>query len=237
MLGVVAGDDHELAAAWHHIAGSSLAAERVLASLVARHRQPHRRYHGTRHVVWMLRHVRELAAALGGPVDLDVAMAAAFFHDAIYDPRRDDNEVRSAELAVRELSSLANPAWPAARVIRVGELVGATAHTAGIDGAVDDADGTAGDVEGVAGRVDVERAVVLDADLAVLGSDPRAYQAYVDGVRGEYAHLDAATWRTGRAGVLRDLLARPTLYRTEPARARWERRARANLTAELASLM
>ena len=78
--------------------------------------------------------------------------------------------------------------------------------------------------------------MLLDADLAVLGAEPAAYQAYVTGVRAEYAHVDAAAWRTGRAAVLRDLLARRPLYATEPARARWEARAGANMAAELATL-
>jgi predicted metal-dependent HD superfamily phosphohydrolase len=78
--------------------------------------------------------------------------------------------------------------------------------------------------------------VLIDADLAVLGSEPAAYQAYVTGVRAEYASVDDAAWRRGRSEVVRDLLDREPLYATEPARRRWEARARANLTAELATL-
>ena len=47
-----------------------------------------------------------------------------------------------------------------------------------------------------------DRAVLLDADLAVLGSEPSAYQAYVTGVRVEYAHVDSEAWSVGRAAVL-----------------------------------
>ena len=83
---------------------------------------------------------------------------------------------------------------------------------------------------------DGDTAVLLDADLAVLGSEPAAYQAYVTGVRAEYAHLDADAWRVGRAAVLRDLLGRRPLYATAPGRARWEARAGANMAAELAAL-
>ena len=83
---------------------------------------------------------------------------------------------------------------------------------------------------------DPDRAVLLDADLAVLGSEPAAYQAYVTGVRAEYGHLDDERWRSGRAAVLRGLLDRDPLYSTATGRERWERRARANLAAELATL-
>jgi predicted metal-dependent HD superfamily phosphohydrolase len=78
--------------------------------------------------------------------------------------------------------------------------------------------------------------VLLDADLAVLGSEPASYQAYVAGVRSEYSHVSVDDWRTGRARVLQSFLDRPTLFATPTGRARWEARARANLAAEVASL-
>jgi predicted metal-dependent HD superfamily phosphohydrolase len=184
----------------------------ALADVLARHREAHRRYHGVRHVTWVVRHVHELAVEI--PVrDEAAVVAAAFFHDAVYDPRATDNEAQSARLAERVLVGLG---WDDERARRVGDLVRATAAH---DAPADD-----------------DTAVLLDADLAVLGSDPAAYQAYVTGIRAEYAHVDATAWRTGRGQVLRDLLARDPLYATAPARRRWARRAAANMTAELATL-
>ena len=63
-----------------------------------------------------------------------------------------------------------------------------------------------------------------------------AYSTYVTGVRAEYRHVTDDEWRIGRAAVLEGFLERPTIYSTPTARDRWETRARANLTAELASL-
>ena len=57
----------------------------------------------------------------------------------------------------------------------------------------------------------------IEADLAILGADPSDYDAYVNGVRAEYAHVPDAAWRTGRSAVLEGLLASPTL--TARARA------------------
>ena len=72
--------------------------------------------------------------------------------------------------------------------------------------------------------------------LGILGADPDRYTSYTRGVRREYAHLPDADFTAGRAAVLRDLLAKPTLFHTDQARERWEARARANVEAELARL-
>lgn len=205
-------DAAELQTAWCEHVGADSNALAHLEQVLGRHREPHRRYHGVRHVTWVVRHVKALARA--EPVDdLDAVIAAAFFHDAVYDPRAADNEAASADLAARVLVDLG---WPPARSARVGELIRAT---------------TGHDAAG-----EPDRAVLVDADLAVLGSDPAAYQAYVTGVRAEYGHVGDPEWRTGRAAVLRRFLARPGIYATATARDRWERRARANLVAELAAL-
>jgi predicted metal-dependent HD superfamily phosphohydrolase len=202
----------ELRTAWASAVGHDARTLAALDDVVGRHRESHRRYHGVRHVVWVVRHVQDLAAEV--PVrDLGAVVAAAFFHDAVYRPGASDNEHQSAALAERVLADLG---WAADRCREVGALVRAT--------------------EGHESGGDPDRSVLLDADLAVLGSEPAAYQAYVTGVRAEYAGVDDTAWRRGRSEVVRDLLDREPLYATEPARRRWEARARANLTAELATL-
>lgn len=224
-------DEIELRIAWSAVVDRAMepavAARRragvdVFDDVVARHRQAHRRYHGLRHVVWVIRHVHELAEP-AGVADPVPAVAAAFFHDAIYDPTRADNEERSAALATRQLATLG---WAAADLTIVADHVLATAgHLAERAGeSTDDA-------------IARSRSVLLDADLAVLGSEPAAYQAYAAGVRVEYRHVDDDSWSVGRAAVLDALLARPALYLTAPGRARWEERARANLAAERSALV
>jgi predicted metal-dependent HD superfamily phosphohydrolase len=143
--------------------------------------------------------------------DLVAVRLAAWFHDAVYDPRRADNEECSALLAARVLADLG---VPDERVATVGRLVRSTA-------------GHVGEA--------TDEAMLADADLAVLGAEPAVYQAYVVGVRAEYAHVDDATWRVGRANVLTGFLDREAIYITPAMRPR-EPRARANLAAERASL-
>jgi predicted metal-dependent HD superfamily phosphohydrolase len=81
-----------------------------------------------------------------------------------------------------------------------------------------------------------DEAVLVDADLAVLGGEPKDYAAYVQGVRGEYAHVTPQQWKAGRADVLRRFLDLPRLFTTDLMHSERESRAKANLAAELASL-
>ena len=213
----MAGDEQIVRSAWRSLpaAGGLSTAERsrLLDGVLARHREPHRRYHTVAHVGWVLRWIDRLATTVAIP-SVHLVRLAAIYHDAVYDPRASDNEARSADLAVEAARTLG---WSDADAAEVHRLILATAgHEVG---------------EG-----DLAAAVLLDADLAVLGAEPEAYRAYAAGVRTEYAHLDDATWRAGRPAVLRRFLDRPAIYATEPMRDTHERRARANLTAEIVSL-
>jgi predicted metal-dependent HD superfamily phosphohydrolase len=206
--------DVELRRAWRAVAGR--AHESIVDEVIARHSEPHRHYHTTTHVMWVLRHTAELLAIEADTtVDGDAVTAAALFHDVIYDPRASDNEACSAALADRAMTEVG---WPPSRASAVSRLILATAAPDVTEGA------------------EPGTAVLLDADLAVLGGEPQAYAAYVSAVRQEYGHVDEASWRVGRAAVLRGLLDHRPLFATATMRAARERRARGNLSAELASL-
>jgi predicted metal-dependent HD superfamily phosphohydrolase len=200
----------QLRAAWARDGGTGKAAEQVVDGLLTRYREPHRRYHTDKHLASVLVVCDELLEAVD-VVDPTAVRLAAWFHDAIYDPRSPSNEAASAALARRDLSFLGQPP---ARIDDVERLVLATVgHEAQAD----------------------DEAVLLDADLAILATRPAVYQAYVNGIRAEYAHVDDDTWRTGRTAVLQHFLARDHIFATTPMLTR-EAVARANLTAELATL-
>lgn len=186
-------------------------AERLRARLARRYAEPHRRYHDLRHLHEVLQTVDELADAAD---DVEAVRWAAWFHDAVYDVHRDDNEQRSADLAVHDLTDLG---CDRALVTEVARLVRLTATHRPEEG-------------------DANGAVLCDADLRILATDPWRHAEYVVDVRHEYAHVPDARFRAGRAGVLRALLSADRLYRTERAHSRWEQRARANLAAELQQL-
>lgn len=181
--------------------------------LLGRWAEPQRRYHGTDHLLAVLDRVDELA---GHAADPDVVRLAAWFHDAVHDPRSAPgaDEGASAVLARQALASLG------ATLTATGEVCRLICLTA-------DHDPTPGDRTG---------ALLCDADLAILAAADEDYDAYVAAVRAEYAHVDDDGWRSGRRAVLRSFLDRPAIFRTVPGRERWEARARINISTELSRL-
>lgn len=174
-----------------------------------------RAYHGWSHVAAMLaefdgvRAHPEFASLRGDEVEL-----AIYFHDAIYDPRKGDNETASAALFSEEAANGTRLGSDGPR--RIGDLILATVtHEPSADAAT---------------------RLLLDLDLSVLGARQEEYAAYALAVRREYAHVPEAAWRLGRCAVLRRFLARKRIYQSAHFAGRCEARARANLLQELASL-
>jgi predicted metal-dependent HD superfamily phosphohydrolase len=168
---------------------------------------PRRGYHDRRHLAEVLGHVDELLPA-DDPVR-DTVLLAAWFHDVVYDGQGDleERSARRAEAALAGTRLCAE----VARLVRVTEH-----HRPGED--------------------DHAGQVLCDADLAILAADQDRYASYVSGVRSEHSSVSDDDFATGRAEVLRDLLAKPTLFHTDVARRRWEERARANVEREVRSL-
>lgn len=180
-------------------------------SLLARYAEPHRHYHDRRHLSEVLDALQSLAGDGGTPAPV---LCAAYWHDAVYDPTRTDNEERSAALAAAVLGGLGLPSGDVEEVVRLVRLTVSHEPAAGDDAG----------------------ALLCDADLGILASPPGRYRAYAEAVRREYAHLDDGTFRSGRAAVLGRLAARPRLFTGEQAHRRWDVPARRNLRAELARL-
>ena len=206
MVSPVAAD---LLERWTGLVGPGTRA--VGRDLMTRWSEPHREYHDVAHLSAVLDAVDLLA---DHAADLATVRLAAWFHDAVYEGKAGADEEASAELAERVLPSVGVPRDRVAEVARLVRL------TAGHDAEPGDADG----------------AVLCDADLAVLGSDPEGYAAYAGAVRREYAAVPDEAFRAGRVAVLERLLALGPLYRTPTARRLWADRASANLTAELGRL-
>lgn len=181
------------------------------ADLIERYSEPHRSYHNTFHVASVVRDSWALADTFTFTTEERAILTlAACAHDVIYDGKPGDDERASAAWSRQRLAGLEEE-----QITRVESLVLATITHSSDDRLAQ---------------------VMLDADLAILGSEPEHYERYRQAVRQEYGQYDDETWRAGRTKVLKTLLGREDLYVTEPARERWDAAARTNLARELQTL-
>lgn len=80
---------------------------------------------------------------------------------------------------------------------------------------------------------DPERAILLDADLAILAAPWPRFAEYDAQIGAEYAHVPPDAYRAGRRRVLRGFLDRPRIFATEWFAGAHEVQARANLARAL----
>jgi predicted metal-dependent HD superfamily phosphohydrolase len=178
--------------------------------LMFRYSEPHRKYHTVRHLEECFTKLAAVRALAPHPAEVEIAL---WFHDAIYERRADDNEARSARLAA-STARAAGVASDSAERIRT--LIMATRY-----GAVPRDDGAK---------------VVVDADLAILGEAPGRFDEHEEQIRWEYSWVPGFLFKKRRMKALRQLLARRTIFSTQPFRERHENQARANIQRSLARL-
>ena len=170
--------------------------------LCRKYNEPDRYYHTSRHIAeclcqWDIH--KDLCERQG-----EVAVAI-WFHDAIYDPRRHDNESRSAAWANDYLMS---EGMAADAVDRITAIIRCT--------------------ETHNGRSADER-LMCDIDLAILAADPATFSRYDADIRKEYSWVPDEAYRSARRRVLRDFLDRERIYFTHTFHQRYELQARENI--------
>lgn len=172
-----------------------------------------RAYEGNGLAYHNLGHIEDCCRMLDGHRSLaEDAVAtelAILFHDAVYDPKRRDNEEMSALLARDLLKGY--------RCVElVAELIMDTRHAS--HPATND------------GRL------ICDIDLAVLGRGEEAYAEYARAIRMEYGWVADADYRIGRSKVLAGFLGRERIFLTDAFHREYELAARGNLARELHGL-
>ncbi|MBI6882353.1 hypothetical protein JEU22_00210 [Pseudomonas putida] len=177
--------------------------------MLGRYTEPHRAYHGVKHIEHCLDQFDGLRKLAKRPELVELAL---WLHDAVYDLRASDNEAKSADLSRRLLEEAGVPSL--ADVIT--DMIMATTHQ---------------DVPPVG-----DAALVSDIDLSILGADPDEYDLYTAEVRQEYSWVPEEAFRSGRLKVLHSFCKRTRIFDHPPCFDRWERRARANINHEMVKL-
>jgi predicted metal-dependent HD superfamily phosphohydrolase len=190
--------------------GVRVPGEALLRELIARYAEPHRKYHTLRHLEECFEKLAEIGGEAAHPGEVELAL---WFHDAIYDVKRHDNEEKSAAWARAEVLAAGLPATAADRV---HALVMATRH------------------EAVPG--DIDQKVLVDVDLSILAAEPARFDEYEKQIREEYAWVPGIVFRARRRSILAEFLARPAIFSMRKFIDAYEARARANLERSIRKL-
>lgn len=168
-----------------------------------------RHYHNLSHIQTML---TELEMVKHLAEDLDCLQFAIFYHDVIYKSTRSDNEHKSA--------------------LKFKEHIGKTGFK---------------NLEKCFAQIEETKEhkvskfsdtnLLLDLDLAILGSDEQSYYEYAKNIRKEYKVFPDFVYKRGRKKVLRHLLEIENLYKLPFFRDKYASRAKGNLEKELKSLI
>lgn len=178
--------------------------------LVTAWQQPQRHYHTLEHLRECLTLFDELHTLAVQPADVELAI---WFHDAVYEPGDEHNELRSAYLAEKALAA-AGCAREDSGTIR--QMILATRHH---------------------GRPETaDEALLLDIDLAIFAATTARYDRYEDDIRREYHRVPWPTYVGGRRKLLRSFHDRPRIYHTDYLHERLDASARANLSRALRRL-
>lgn len=142
--------------------------------------------------------------------DWDTMLFSLFFHDIVYKVTRNDNEERSAAIAMIVLEKME---YPAGKRLLCFEQINATkTHTL---------------------SPNPDTNLFTDADLSILGQSRDQYQHYCTQIRKEYFIYPDLLYRPGRKKVVQHFLNMERIYKTETFYRLLEQQARENLQWEL----
>jgi predicted metal-dependent HD superfamily phosphohydrolase len=173
-------------------------------ALLQRYSEPWRKYHTIQHLSECIATFECAAYLAVRPAEVE---AALWFHDAVYEMHRADNEEQSALLAQRVLSEAGVASEVTSRVVR---LILSTKHSA-VPSEPDDR-------------------LLADVDLSILGASEQRFAEYERQIRQEYWFVPEAVFQQKRRAVLGSFLARPRIYSTQHFHSLLEQRARLNVT-------
>lgn len=158
----------------------------MLPEITRRYLEPHRHYHGLEHPVRMLREAANRKLKL-----TDEQVWAIWLHDLVYEPGADDNEERSAELAVEWLR---NTPWFCGLPLIERIILDTKDHVPHHE----------------------RSALVIDLDLLGFADKWLEYRATTDSIRREFKHLNDQEWLEGRIAFLGKMKMRDPFFLTEP---------------------
>jgi predicted metal-dependent HD superfamily phosphohydrolase len=137
---------------------------------------------------------------------LDTVELALWYHDAVYDPKRKDNEAKSRDMFLADAARFGLPKNISATIAAMIDVTAnhRTAKT-------------------------LSEKILCDCDLAILGAPKGVFDEYDKNIRKEYAHVPVAAYKIARRRVMGGFLDEKRLFKTKAFQEQFGARADANL--------
>jgi predicted metal-dependent HD superfamily phosphohydrolase len=164
-----------------------------------------RHYHNLTHISDMIDCYETYLEKLQFPNEI---LYAIFYHDYIYNSRKKDNELKSAEYALSILPK--NISFD--RQLVFDAICATQQHQ---HNAIEDINW------------------LIDFDLKILARDWEGYQIYFEQIRKEYRIYPDLLYKPGRAKALKHFLENESIFQTDEFRNLYEERARINIQKEI----
>ncbi len=174
-------------------------------NLVARYSEPHRKYHTLAHIEHCFKELDEVWYLAE---DVSAVELGIWFHDAIYDTQANDNEQKSALLALDVLGK-AGFGRRSRLTLGVVRNIKATVHKPML--------------------LDGDQSLLVDIDLAILGQPENVFDTYERQIREEYAWVSEETFRAERKRILKSILWQGNPYHLDLFREKYGHKAEMNL--------
>jgi predicted metal-dependent HD superfamily phosphohydrolase len=171
---------------------------------------PKRHYHTLDHLSNLFKVLGEVRSSIS---NWNTILFTLFYHDAVYNALKSDNEEKSAELAKLRMQELNVPLEMIDRSCR--QILATKKHEV---------------------NEDPDTNFFTDADLSVLGAEWSVYVEYAANVRKEYSMYPDLLYKPGRRKVLQHFLSMPRIFKTDFFHSHYEAKARHNLQQELETL-
>lgn len=184
--------------------------EQLWDELLTHYTDNSRHYHTIQHLDHMYFELLEVKDDI---TDWQTVLFSLFYHDVIYNVKRSDNELKSADLAAERIKMLGMTDENIAKCKAM--IIVSKEHQ-------------------VSEEVNVN--YFLDADLSILGSSWEKYKEYSEAIRKEYHLYPDFLYKPGRRKVLKHLLSMEKIFKTEHFHDKYELQAKKNLQAELNEL-
>ena len=167
--------------------------------------ESHRYYHTQQHLKECMVLLDKFEDKFIKPAEVKLAL---YFHDIVYDPKSNTNEIESSAHAVNFLRSINAPV---SLQQRIHDLVMMT-------------------VNHTPPARDYDAYLMIDIDLAILGSEPDRFKEYQSQIRKEFKHVDRHEFIQARNEFLKKFLDYDTIFHTPYFRGHYERSAKENIT-------